>query len=348
MREILESCVRIDRTAAQLYKDMQERCDHEAVADVLGRMAMDQDSHAGWWHDLIRAYDAGLLPDLWDDTEQVRARMSETLAAVKSAVPGSGRLRGDDALAAAAAMELFLTDPAFIELLDFAGAGAAGERHEAYDRHIRRLVAAIEKHGGGGVERLLGVQLRRAWRENLAVARQNTQDPLTGLGNRRALEAHALQWSSWCARYGRPMALLLLDLDRFREINGIHGHAAGDTTLLAVAAAVREAVRASDVAARYGSDEFAVLAPETGPDEARSLALRISEIVRGAVVASDAGLVRPTVSVGLAVVLDPPDSQPRTIEEVVAAAGRGLYAAKRAGRDRVADPVMLAAAIPAM
>lgn len=139
MREILESCVRIDRTVARLYKDMQERCDHKGVAECLGRMAMEADSHAGWWRDLIRAYDAGLLPDLWDDTEQVRARMSGTIATVKSAVHGSGRLCGDDALAAAAATELF-----------------------------RRLFTAIDEHGTGGAERLLGVQLRRAWRDRVA------------------------------------------------------------------------------------------------------------------------------------------------------------------------------------
>jgi diguanylate cyclase (GGDEF)-like protein len=346
MREILETCVRIERTAERLYRDMAERCEHPAVADCLAKMGRDESTHATWWEDLIGSHDAGLLPDLWDDSSDARERVTETLEAVTSAVPPSGRLSGDEALAAAAAMELFLADQTFFDLLHFAGTGAADERDEEYDRHVRRLVAAIEEHGTGGIESLLGVQLQRAWRESRALAGAAARDPLTGLGNISAFKAHALQWSAWCARYGHPMSLLLLDLDHFRDVNETHGHEAGDTTLVAVADAVRAAVRASDVPARYGSDEFAILAPETGPEEARSLALRIADIVRDALVASEAGLVRPTVSIGIAVVLDPPDSEPRSIEEVTTSADRALYAAKQSGRDRVADPVMLAA-VPA-
>lgn len=346
MRDILGTCVSIDRTAARLYADMQGRCDDPAVADVLGRLSADEARHAEWWRELSAAHDAGLLPDLWDDTDAVRERLEETLAAVKSA-PAPGRLSGPDALAAAAAMELFLADQAFADLLEFSGARVAEERSEEYDRHVRRLAVAIEEHGGRGVERLLGVQLRRLWRENRALARESVRDPLTGLANRTSFDANVSRWAAWSARYGRPLAVLLLDLDRFREVNAVHGHAAGDTTLLAVAESVRSTLRGSDVAARYGSDEFAILAPETDPEAARTLAERISRTVHEAMVASDTGIVRPSVSIGVAVVLDPPDSEPRAVEEILAAADRALYAAKQSGRDRVADPVMLAAAAPA-
>ncbi|MDO8963533.1 MAG: diguanylate cyclase [Coriobacteriia bacterium] len=346
MREILEECIRVDRTAARLYRSMAERCDDPAVADVLGKMAQDETAHVGWWRELAESHERGLLPDLYDDTEDVRERIRETLDAVKSAVPAEGRLSGSDALAAAAAMELFLADQCFIELLDFSGAGAADERHDAYDRHVRRLVTAIGEHGEGGIERLLGMQLRRAWHEARALARDATRDPLTGLGNRLWLEANARTWAAWSGRSGRPFALILLDLDRFREINEVHGRAAGDATLLAVGEVLRAAVRQCDYPARYGSDEFAVIAPEAGPDEARTMAHRIAHDVRGALVASEAGLVNPTVSVGIAVVMDPPSSPERTLEELILSADRSLYAAKRSGRDRIAEPVILASALP--
>lgn len=346
MRDILQTCVRIERAAARLYADMGDRCDDTQASECLAGLARDEEAHASWWRDLSRAHESGLLPDLWEDTEAVRERLHETLVAIRSSVPAEGRLSGRDALAAAAAIELFLADQAFAELIEFGGARFADERQDEYDKHVRRLVSAIERSGASGLERLLGVQLRRTWNESVGLAREGVRDALTGLGNRRALAVHAERWASWCARYGRPLAVLVLDLDRFRAVNERHGRAAGDATLLAVAESLRATVRASDVPARYGSDEFAVLAPETGPEEARALAERVAKTVHEAMVASDAGIVRPSVSVGIAAVLDPPGSEPRAFEELMTAADRALYAAKRSGRDRIADPVVLAAAVP--
>jgi diguanylate cyclase (GGDEF)-like protein len=342
MREILSTCVLIDSTAARLYRDMAERCDDAAVSDVLGRMAVDETAHTAWWRELIDAHDAGLLPDLWDEPESMRDRFTETLDAVNSAVPAAGRLAGDDALAAAAAIELFLLDPAFMDLLQFAEPGAASERRDAYDRHVRRLVTAIEEHGSGGIERLLGMQLRRAWRENAAAGTSAMCDQLTGLPTRLALEAHLGHWSAWSARHGRPLSLLLIDVDRLRETNKKTGREAGDALVLAVADAVSSTVRSSDVPARYGSDEFAVLAPETGPEEARAMADRLAEAVRSTSITTSDAVLRPTVSIGIVVVVDPPDSDGRSVGDLTNAADHALYAAKQAGRDRVADPVVLA------
>jgi len=135
----------------------------------------------------------------------------------------------------------------------------------------------------------------------------------------------------------------LLDVDDFKRVNDEHGHAAGDAMLTAIAQAIAGAIRASDMASRYGGDEFAILAPETGPEDARRLVERILEAIRATeIVAEDGEHVKTTASIGLTVMMDPADSEPRRADELLAHADHGLYAAKQAGRDRVSDPVLLA------
>jgi len=151
-------------------------------------------------------------------------------------------------------------------------------------------------------------------------------DPLTGIGNRLAFEERFDQETSRAARYGEPVSLLLLDLDGLKSINDRHGHAAGNAALQAVARALRMGARATDLPARVGGDEFALLAPTTARAAAAALGERIRTLVAGQ---GQQGL---TVSVGTATLEGGRASDVRLLCED---ADRALYAAKRQGRDRV-------------
>ena len=163
-------------------------------------------------------------------------------------------------------------------------------------------------------------------------------DPLTGLANRRRLLAAFGDELNRSARYGTPLALLLIDLDRLKEINDRRGHAQGDRALQLVAESLRRSCRATDLAARTGGDEFLVLAVNTSAGEALALAHRICATVRrlGAAAANEKEKTMPapavTVSVGVA---DLDDITLPTFLSLHAAADAALYAAKAAGRDRV-------------
>jgi diguanylate cyclase (GGDEF)-like protein len=163
-------------------------------------------------------------------------------------------------------------------------------------------------------------------------------DPLTGLANRRRLLAAFGDELNRSARYGTPLALLLIDLDRLKEINDRRGHAQGDRALQLVAESLRRSCRATDLAARTGGDEFLVLAVNTSAGEALALAHRICATVRrlGAPASTDKEKTMPmpavTVSIGVA---DLDDITLPTFLSLHAAADAALYAAKAAGRDRV-------------
>jgi diguanylate cyclase (GGDEF)-like protein len=158
-----------------------------------------------------------------------------------------------------------------------------------------------------------------------ALVRLSRTDSLTGLGNPRAFEEHLAQETARAARYDEPLSLLAMDLDGLKRINDAHGHRGGDLALQAVARALQRGARGSDLAARVGGDEFALLAPSTTSAAATALAERVRALVAAE---GPDGL---SISVGVATARGR-DSAPARLRE---AADGALYEAKRRGRDRV-------------
>ncbi|HVR70071.1 MAG TPA: GGDEF domain-containing protein [Vicinamibacteria bacterium] len=154
-------------------------------------------------------------------------------------------------------------------------------------------------------------------------------DPLTGLRNTRAFEERLVEETARARRYRHPLSLLFIDVDGLKAINDRGGHLSGDRALVRVATALRDTARSTDLAARWGGDEFALLAPDTTAAAGVTLGERIRALVSAS--AGDAGEAM-TVSVGVGTTLGEEDA---TAELLRARADAALYAAKRRGRDRV-------------
>ena len=176
--------------------------------------------------------------------------------------------------------------------------------------------------------KLLEDQLEDANRQLRVLVRQ---DGLTGLGNRRHFDDMLGTEYRRAMRMKAPLALILVDVDRFKAFNDAYGHPAGDACLRAVSAALAGALRRpADLAARYGGEEFAVLLPGTDEAGAMATAVRIQDAVRAAAVPhSGSEFEVVTVSMGVAV-LAPGGDGPAALVE---AADAALYGAKRAGRN---------------
>jgi diguanylate cyclase (GGDEF)-like protein len=171
--------------------------------------------------------------------------------------------------------------------------------------------------------RVLGRQADR-------LAELATTDALTGLQNARALQERLQREVARAVRYRQPLSLLLIDLDGLKIINDRLGHHAGDRALRHVAEAIRIQLRASDIGARWGGDEFALLAPNTRQSAASSLAQRVQSLVGNAPVGNR---VPPmAVSIGIAT-FDPAGGLQIDPSRLMHAADAALYHAKRSGRD---------------
>ena len=158
------------------------------------------------------------------------------------------------------------------------------------------------------------------------------QDPLTGLHNRRELEIGLIEQVQQAEQDRGSLTLLWIDIDRFKEINDGRGHLIGDEVLRRFGHIIHDHLRASDMAARYGGDEFVVVLPGMDTNAALRMAETIQQALRGIQIPlEDGGILRVTASMGLASL----PAHAREAKALSEAADRAMYRAKRGGRDRI-------------
>ncbi len=174
-------------------------------------------------------------------------------------------------------------------------------------------------------------------RSNEELERLSSQDPLTGLANRRTLDEYLERELSRLRRSSQYVSVLMCDVDHFKQYNDHYGHQAGDACLRAVAGALSRVIRrSSDLVARYGGEEFVIVLPVTDLYGATKVAEEARALVHDLAILHDKSSVGATVSISVGVVCaDPEDVQEPS--ELLSRADAALYEAKRAGRDRVAQ-----------
>ncbi|MEW5710198.1 MAG: diguanylate cyclase [Pseudomonadota bacterium] len=207
--------------------------------------------------------------------------------------------------------------------LSFSPPEASAEVSAAAREHKRDMAKALADQIALAIS---NIRLRET------LHRQSIRDPLTGLFNRRYLEESLQREVARAERTGRPLALLMLDVDHFKRFNDSYGHEAGDAVLRALGRLLRQSVREGDIACRFGGEEFVVLLPEATLETAQERAERIRDEARRIRIHREGRYLDPvSVSFGVAIYPDHGVSA----ETLLAAADAALYRAKSSGRDRV-------------
>lgn len=161
-------------------------------------------------------------------------------------------------------------------------------------------------------------------------------DALTGVWNRKAFDEQLQIQTAIARRYELPLSLVLLDIDRFKQVNDQEGHATGDVVLKQMAGLLRASVREADLVVRHGGDEFALLLPQTGPEGAVLVAERIRQRILDTAWTGPHGRLQVTLSGGVASLI-----REETTQELLRRADSALYQAKRGtgesdpGRNRI-------------
>jgi diguanylate cyclase (GGDEF)-like protein len=187
----------------------------------------------------------------------------------------------------------------------------------------------------GVIWRLVSALRRRIAAAEARIREMAITDDLTGLRNRRFVLLRLGEEVSRAYRHGHALSCVLFDVDRFKEVNDLHGHAAGDAALRAIAAEALRGCRASDLLARYGGEEFLLLLPETDAAGAFAIAERLRRSLEGLRVEHAGRTLQATASFGVAT-LSPFDAGPPSgPEALVRRADEALLRAKAAGRNRV-------------
>jgi diguanylate cyclase (GGDEF)-like protein/PAS domain S-box-containing protein len=230
-------------------------------------------------------------------------------------------------------VEAYLSTPVFVagDLFGVLAFSSVTVREEAFTEADKEYLQLMAQWLGSELERLQArAELEAKQTELIAVNSKlealATVDGLTGAKNRRALDERLEMELRRAWRYKTPLSVLLLDVDKFKQFNDSFGHLAGDEVLKTVALVLQENVRVIDFVARYGGEEFAVLLPQTDVEGAMIVANRLREKIEAA-----KWIDRPvTASIGVASLSETMKER----AELLAAADRGLYASKEAGRNR--------------
>jgi len=176
---------------------------------------------------------------------------------------------------------------------------------------------------------LVGSDIEASYHEE--IYRMTIIDGLTGVFNKRYFEEALGREMARAQRYGRPLSILMFDIDHFKRVNDTYGHLAGDYVLQSLARVISTRARREEIFARYGGEEFVILLPETQKDGAMELAEQLRKRVASHTFVFEAEEIPVTVSIGVAMVQD--ESIPEN--ELIRRADEKLYLAKAEGRNQV-------------
>lgn len=191
--------------------------------------------------------------------------------------------------------------------------------------HAEEVAARVRVHMQ---IKILQDELRRS---NQLLQEQAQTDPLTGLCNRRHLYQILSSELNRCCRNQQPIAMIMIDIDHFKQINDSYGHQAGDAVLVGIADLLQNQLRTYDRVARYGGEEFCLVLPETDLEEAGIVAERLRQMVEKTVFEPKQQNCKLTISLGVSAYRGCDEG---SLEELINIADSALYAAKEAGRNR--------------
>ncbi len=162
------------------------------------------------------------------------------------------------------------------------------------------------------------------------LAQKSEEDHLTGLANRNKMDSFLTNEIAQFERCGRPLSLVMMDLDHFKNINDTYGHPAGDEVLKFISATIKDSIRKTDLAIRYGGEEFMAILPNTSHEEAQIFAKRIKENIEQGVIKWEDKTIKITASLGVAEF-----KKDDTKDSLIHKTDGALYTSKTEGRNRI-------------
>lgn len=330
--KILSRCAKVHGIAVEIYRKISSSLDDDGVKQFYNGMLKDEEAYLEYWIDMDRYAKDGLLPEVFEQPERV---LEDLDVVVRDAEVLMNSIDHDPELSKVFyltyKLEFVLLHPAFDVLFRFAKLiNGRDDFYNRYKYHLQKIVVGLQ--GIGNMTReieLVGEVLLRLWEENCKLSTLVITDELTGVLNRRGFFQTIIPLSYLAQRNNRKVVILILDIDNFKEVNDSHGHLVGDKILVMVAKTIEKTIRASDVLARFGGEEFIIFLASHEANYISVLAEKIIDAVRQI----SFGNIGVTASIGASVGLLHTDIE-SGVDGIISSADENLYRAKRSGKNR--------------
>ena len=331
--DIIYLCIAINHLASEIYIKLSKADDNRGLKHFWMEMADEEKINAIFWNNVKNFAKEYKLPLVFDDPLSTRNDLKKLLQKIEILLKRwESNQSMENALILAYRLEYYMLDPAF-EILYHTLKPLAGEIdiEDTYDRHVNRFIDMFIKYGNVTPElELLGETLQSLWQRNKILTKLAMIDGLTGLLNRRGFLVIARELSYLAQRNKENMGILMIDIDRFKDINDKYGHMKGDEVLKGVAGSIKKSTRKSDIVGRFGGEEFIILFPAVLP----AALLHIADAIRQGVQDIQPAGITVTISIGVTqgVIQSDPDLE---FFSWIAKADENLYLAKAKGRNCV-------------
>lgn len=332
--EILTLYLEMERTAFSIYRNFAGSTKSKRLTQFWERLCRDEMFHMGFWNRLLELYQDGMLPQILEDALQIREELElnreNSLMLLKRSE--KEHLPNGERLLITIQMEFYFLHPTLESLFSFVDPLSKEKKMEtAYDEHINTIIHTLStfpsKTNSMG---FLGKVLGRLWKEAKALAHLAYTDALTDIVNRRGFFQQVKPLVHLAFRHGYNVSIMMVDIDRFKDMNDSYGHQGGDRIIRFLADYIKKSIRKSDLVGRYGGDEFVVYLSFVDQGSVRAIA----EKIRRGIEMESKRFFPTTVSIGIAqgIITEDPEG---AIGEVIKIADDALYMAKKRGRNRV-------------
>ena len=331
--DIINLCLSIEKKAEETYLKFSFLTQDDDLKAFWQRMAGEENKHIAFWIKTLKLSKQGMNSQVFDNPPQVKEQLENILPKCNKILENSKKFkRIPDTFLLAYRMEYYLLHPAFETLFHFIST-ISNEPTPAdyYEAHLNRFIEALGKFGVSSPElELLAETIKSLWKEIRILGIQNTNDYLTGVLNRKGFFDSTQSLSHLAQRNKHNVAIMMIDIDYFKQVNDSYGHPAGDAVLKSVADLIKNQIRKSDIVGRFGGEEFIVFLSSIDRESLNELAEKIRYYVEKETKQN----IPVTISIGASQKTIEPDVE-KEIETLIKKADECLYQAKNKGRNKV-------------
>jgi diguanylate cyclase (GGDEF)-like protein len=330
--DILKLCLSIDKKAASIYQSFWRTCEDEELKDFWKQKSKEETRHVGLWRKLIKLAKNGAVPNIFEEPLRIVEELKSIVSKIDKLFQSVDCHDINKSFLLALRMEFYALHPAFAMLFRFINDMQLEKLpEEHYDEHLRDFFEIIKRHHALTPElEFISETIWHLWRDNERLALESHIDGLTKIFNRKGFY-YAIKPLSYVAQRNHlAVAIVMIDIDNFKQLNDTYGHQAGDKALAQVANLIKANIRKSDILCRYGGEEFCIFIVYS---EKASL-MKVAEKIRKEIEDGTKTFIPVTVSIGIASDFIETEVE-REIDQLIKHSDECLYQAKSLGKNMV-------------